>query len=208
MSVRNWVKKKFLYDIATTHSSYANEHHSTSNERLEYLGDSVLNFVVSDYLYSLNIGESEMSSKRAHIVSEASLCNAIDMTDFVKELRVGKSIKDKNKISSIKADFFEAILGAIYLSSGIKKAKLFVHKYLIDKVVILQDYKTLLQEYAQNKHIPLQYITSQNSTKNTKFCAKVILNGAEYGIGYGDSIKKAEFDAAQKTMDILRRNKQ
>ena len=208
MSVKSWIKKKNLYDIATTHSSYANEHNTKSNERLEYLGDSILNFIVSEYLYSFDIDESEMSSKRANIVSETSLCNAIDMTDFVNELKVGKSIKDKNKISSIKADFFEAILGAIYLSSGIKKAKLFVHKYLINKVVILQDYKTLLQEYAQSKHIPLQYITSQESQKNMKFCAKVLLDGVEYGVGYGASIKKAEFEAAEKTLDILRRNKQ
>lgn len=207
MRVKNWIKNKQLYDIATTHSSFANEHNVASNERLEYLGDSVLNFIVSEYLYSLNIDESMMSRQRANIVSETSLCDVINKTNFIEELKVGKSIKDKNKINSIKADFFEAILGAIYLSSGIKKSRMFVYKYLINNVVLTEDYKTVLQEYAQSKHISLEYITSLSEVKNAKFCAKVLLDNNEYASGYGNTLKKAEINAAKATLEILRSNK-
>ena len=199
------------YNIAFTHSSYSNENNLDYNyERMEFLGDAVLELVVTDYLYkNLNIKEGDMTKLRASYVCENALyeyAKEIDLSRFIKvghgeELSGGKCKK------AIMADIFEAIIGAIYLDLGYDKAKEFIEDvvfpHIKDNSEYLRDYKSELQELVQTNKKSVEYkIISETGPSHKKtFNVEVSIDGIVYGKGKGKSKKEAEQNAAQKALD-------
>ena len=134
-----------LLEIALTHTSYANEHGCISYERLEFLGDAILEFISSDYIYkSQNLKEGEMSKKRSLYVCENALYEYAKELDLVNYIKVGNSIVRANK--TVIADVFEAVIGAIYLELGLDKVKEFfdtlIVPYIESNADFLHDYKS------------------------------------------------------------------
>ena len=124
-------KNKDLLKMAFTHSSYANDNGESSNQRLEYLGDSVLNFIVADYLYNnYNVEEGQMSKWRSKMVNSDNLSKIIDNLGLDKHLLLGKSFSKQQISKSVKEDLFESLVGAIYTDSSIEKAKRFVFRFI------------------------------------------------------------------------------
>ena len=164
-------KNVSLRQKAMTHSSYANEHHGTHldcNERLEFLGDSVLGFVTADYLFTHypELPEGELTKLRAAVVCEGALCEIARELGIPEEIRLGHGEENGGgrKRPSILADATEALLGAIYLDGGIEPARAFVLRFIPHKVDVavaggaFKDYKTMLQEIVQkNKQETLEY---------------------------------------------------
>lgn len=202
---------------ALTHSSYANEvrHGVKSNERLEFLGDSVLSVVVSDYIYKNcpDLPEGELSKLRASLVCEKSLCR------FSKALGVGECLKlsrgEKNlrgsERTSILADAFEAIIASIYLDGGMEQARKFILRYIEPELKnpkprAFKDYKTTLQEIIQkNPEEHLAYVlTGEEGPDHDKhFYVEVHLNNNVIGRGGGRSKKEAEQQAAREALELM-----
>lgn len=208
--------KKYL-NVALTHSSFANEKkdHTKSNERLEFLGDSVLSIVVSDYIFKKlpNLPEGELTKLRASLVCEKSLC------EFAKELGLGDYLKlSKGEAksggasrASILSDAFEAVIASIYLDGGLEEAKKFILKYVIPaienpKPVVFRDYKTDLQEIIQkNPEDVLEYVLVNESGPDHKkhFVVEVRLDNNVIGKGGGKSKKEAEQRAAREALELM-----
>ncbi len=210
-------KNKALLKNALAHSSYANEKKGsvTSNERLEFLGDSVLSIIVSDYIYSKfsNLPEGQLTRLRASLVCEKTLCS------FSKRLGVGEHIllgkgeraNGGNERPSILADAFEAILAAIYLDGGMEPAKQHVLRFVKEELRHLEsekfkDYKTELQEIIQrNPEEQLSYVlTGESGPDHDKcFTVEVHLNSNVIGVGTGHSKKNAEQAAARQALELM-----
>jgi ribonuclease-3 len=206
-----------LLENALTHSSYANEvrHGVTSNERLEFLGDSVLSIIVSDYLYKnfASLPEGELTKLRASLVCEKSLCSfsrELQMGDF---LRLGKG-EEKNggrERDSILADAFEAVLAAMYLDGGIDIARRHVMRFILDELKhtddeVFKDYKTALQEIIQRnpEESVSYYLTDEKGPDHDKiFTVEVHLNSNVIGVGKGKSKKQAEQMAAKQALSLM-----
>lgn len=204
---------------ALTHSSYANEHRERGlvcNERLEFLGDSVLSIVISDYIYRrfLNLDEGDLTKIRASIVCEDSLAIAAKKIDLGNSLFLGKGEERTGgrKRKSILADAFEAVIGAIYLDGGIEEARAFIKETLQSiiedgiKGRLNRDYKTEFQEYVQrNGEVSIRYeIIDQTGPDHCKeFEAAVFVDDTLYGQGSGSSKKEAEQEAAQDALEKL-----
>ena len=202
-----------LLQTALTHSSYANENNVESYERLEFLGDSILSFVVSTQLYSSkeHIAEGNMSKLRAAIVCEKSLCECSKRMNIGNYLILSKGEEltgGRNRIS-ILADVFEAILAAIFLDSDFKEAEKFVLKHLnsaISKackgVSLYTDYKTELQEIAQSvgKKVEYVHVREDGPAHNKTFTVNVIYDDACIAEGNGRSKKDAEQNAARRAL--------
>lgn len=200
-------------DQAFTHRSYANEisdEYSNNNERLEFLGDSVLGMVVSEYLYETlpDQPEGELARIKSFVVSEASL------SEISKRLRVdnfiligkGEEYSGGRSKKAILADALEAIIGAYYLDSGFMPARAFVHKILIPEInKVLEnkhakDYKTLLQEHVQKrmKTYPRYKVIQKSGPDHDKtFTIEVHIGDKSYGSGRGKNKKEAEQEAAR-----------
>ena len=206
-----------LLQNALTHSSYANErwHNSLlSNERLEFLGDSVLGMLVAEYLYRSfpDRTEGELTRMRADMVCEktlADVANAIGLGDHLLlghgEDRLGGRTRD-----SILADAMESIIAACFLDGGLDAALQVVKTFILVKVPVKKlhnmDYKTLLQELVQQKkNQVLSYeLTAETGPDHDKrFDVEVSLNGRVVGTGFGTSKKRAEQDAARAAIDAL-----
>jgi len=194
---------KELLNEALTHSSYSNEHKGSKNyERLEFLGDAVLELLISEYFYNKTIfKEGIMTKKRASYVCEQALSH------YAKELGIDKCIKvghgqEGNINDTIIADVFEAVLGAIYLTYGIDKSREYIKEvvvpYIENDFVFLGDYKTLLQEYVQTDKKSLEYvlINEYGEAHNKTFEMAVKIDDIIYGRGIGKSKKEAEQNAA------------
>jgi len=204
---------------ALTHSSYANEHREQGlkcNERLEFLGDSVLSIVISDYIYRrfIDLDEGDLTKIRASIVCEDSLAIAAKKIDLGQSLYLGKGeeLTGGRKRKSILADAFEAVIGAIYLDGGIEEARTFISeslKAIIDAGIhgrLNRDYKTEFQEYVQrNGEVAIRYdIIDQTGPDHCKeFQAAVYVDDRLYGQGIGFSKKEAEQEAAQDALEKL-----
>jgi ribonuclease III len=202
---------------ALTHSSYANETKSVagSNERLEFLGDSVLGVVVADYLFKNfpDLPEGDLTKKRAALVCEKACCG------FSKQLDVGKylllSHGEQNSggrtRSSILADAFESIIAAIYMDGGMDEAREFILRFALPllqaaKPKAFKDYKTALQEIIQqNPEERLEYVlTGESGPDHDKhFSVEVHLNNNVVGKGGGRSKKEAEQQAAREAMELM-----
>ncbi len=199
-----------LLKTAFTHSSYANENKIQSYERLEFLGDSILSFVVSTQLYASNenIPEGEMSKLRAAIVCEKSLDECAKRLNFGKYLILskGEELTGGRSRASILADVFEALLAAIYIDSGFEKAKDFVLSQLGDAIEkackgipLYTDYKTELQEIAQSrgKKVEYNHIGEDGPAHRRIFTVQVSYDGAVISEAKGNSKKDAEQNAAR-----------
>jgi ribonuclease-3 len=198
--------KKIDNDIlleALTHSSYSNEHKESNNyERLEFLGDAVLELVTSEYFYlNTNYKEGEMTKKRASFVCEKALAHYAKELGIPEHIRVGHG-QEGNINETIIADVFESILGAIYLTQGFNVVKEFINEIIVPYIekdfIFFGDYKTLLQEYVQTDKKSLEYVLTNEygEAHNKTFEVEVKINDIVYGKGIGKSKKEAEQNAA------------
>ena len=204
---------------ALTHSSYANENKHEKlqcNERIEFLGDAVLNIAISEKIFMKEFGfaEGEMTKVRANIVCEASLekcANEIKIGEYLL-LGKGEEITGGRRRTSILSDAVEALIGAIYIDSGLESAKKFIYthmKELIEgsiKGTIFSDYKTQLQEKVQKdieSKIEYEIVEQKGPDHNKIFVSQVKLNDIIAGIGEGKSKKEAEQNAAKIALDSL-----
>ena len=200
------IKNKRLLDIALTHTSYANEHRCESYERLEYLGDAVLELLVSDYLYkNTKYKEGEMSKFRSNFVCESALALYGRSINLNNDIKVGKGLI--NYINdTIVADVFEAIIAVIYIDSGLDTCKKFFNNVILPHIEnqekLFNDYKTILQELVQTDKKSLEYVLvdSYGEAHNMTFKVNVIVGGIVLGTGTGHSKKEAEQNAAKEAI--------
>lgn len=211
-------KDKSLLSLALTHTSYANEakRNKNHNERLEFLGDSVLSIIVSEYLYTnfADMPEGELSKTRAALVCEKSLAGfarEIDLGDYLL-LGRGEAANGGKERDSILSDAFEAVIAAMYLDGGIEPAKKFVLDFIsknVDKDNFSSpfvDYKTELQEIIQqNKEEKVEYVVVDESgpAHDKRFVVEVHLNSNVIGRGTGKSKKHAEQLAAKEALELM-----
>ena len=204
-----------LLKNALTHTSYANEHNIQSNEKLEFLGDSILEFISSDYMYKkyTTLKEGEMTKVRATVVCEESLYKVAKIHNFSNFLYLGKSevMTGGNKRPAILADSVEALIAALYIDGGLEVARRFIIDNLKDEIEIAtknvgrKDYKTVLQEELQkNGDVNIEYkiINESGPDHDKSFEAQVLLNGKSLATGKGKSKKEAEMQAAKKALEI------
>ena len=192
-----------LLTVALTHSSYANEHgHCENYERLEFLGDAVLEVVVSEYLFlNTNYKEGQMTKLRASYVCEKALATYSKKIGIDKEIKLGHG-QINNLNDTIIADVFEAIIGAIYLDQGFDTAKKCIEDIIvpyIDKQIDFNvDYKTRLQELVQTGKKSLEYevVKEEGEAHKKTFEVVVKIDNIIYGKGIGNSKKEAEQMAA------------
>ncbi len=210
-------KDKELLKKALTHTSYAYENKLESNEKLEFLGDSILEFISSKYLYSKyqKLKEGEMTKVRATVVCEESLYKIAKVHNFGDFLYLGKSEQrtgGKNR-PAILADSVEAVIAAIYLDGGIEQSEKFIIKNLENEIekatkhVGDKDYKTVLQEKLQEHgEVKIEYETINESgpDHNKKFEAQVKCDGKILAQGEGKSKKEAQMQAAKKALEELK----
>ncbi len=209
-------KNKFLLKNALTHTSYANENNVKSNEKLEFLGDSILEFISSKYIYTKypNLKEGEMTKVRADVVCERSLYKVALKHNFSDFLFIGKSqiINKGNERPSILADSIEAVIAAIYFDSGLEEAEKFIVENLKDyiesasKHVGMKDHKTVLQEKLQiHGDVKIKYdiIKESGPDHDKTFTARVSLNGNVLADGKGRTKKEAEMEAAKKALEKM-----
>ena len=210
-------KNKNLLEKALTHISLANERGIESNQRLEFLGDSVLSLVVADYVYDTfkNMDEGRLTEIRAAAVCEKSLAIAAKKMDIGDSIHFGKSelvCGGRNK-DSILADTFEAVLGAMYLDSDFSQCQKWVLGNLQDNLIEsakadFTNYKTGLQNYFQKRDKGTD-VVSYNLTERTgpdhkpTFKVEALYRGKRIGIGIGGTRKEAEQQAAKQSMEKL-----
>lgn len=210
-------KNKEFISNALTHSSYANERKipSGSNERLEFLGDSVLSIVVSEYLYNnlKNVAEGELTKLRASLVCEKSLhmfAKQIQLGDFLM-LGKGEINSGGRERPSILADAFEAVIAAIYLDGGIEPAKKHILRFMPKDLehsmkLAFKDFKTVLQEVVQkNPEEKVEYVLigEEGPDHDKRFVVEVMLNSQVIGKGKGRSKKEAEQIAAKEALELM-----
>ena len=210
-------KNKDLLTTALTHSSFANEARSGTkyNERLEFLGDSVLSIVVSDYIYlhCPDLPEGKLTKLRASLVCEKSLYVYAKQIELGKHIRLSKGEKRSggDDRPSILSDAFEALIAAIYLDGGIEPARKFILRFVIpdiksSKPKKFKDYKTSLQEIIQkNPEEKLTYVLVKESgpDHDKHFVVEVHLNSNVIGKGGGRSKKEAEQQAAREALELM-----
>ncbi|MEE0809161.1 MAG: ribonuclease III [Acutalibacteraceae bacterium] len=211
-------KDKNLLKNALTHSSYANEIRNgiTSNERLEFLGDSILSLIVSEHIYTRfpDMPEGELTRLRASLVCEKALCGFSREIGLGEHLLLGRG-EDKGggrERDSILADAFEAVLAAVFLDGGMENAKKHVMNFVLREINCnndendFKDYKTLLQEIIQRN--PEEYVTyiltdEKGPDHDKLFTVEVKLNSNTIGTGSGKSKKRAEQMAAKQALELM-----
>lgn len=210
-------KDSSLLTKAFTHSSYANEHNCESNERLEFLGDAVLQIAVSEFLYENfpNQDEGFLSKKRAKNVKEPALCIIARNMNLGEMLLLGngEEITGGREKDSNLADAFEAVLGAIYLDRGFveifKVLDRYFFTYLLEgEIQDDQDHKSSLQEFVQaddKRSISYKLIDEEGPPHNKIFTIAVYMDEIEMGIGKGKSKKNAEQAAAKEALNKVAR---
>lgn len=223
-TIKNTFKNKELFENVFIHRSYLNEHrkfHLPSNEKLEFLGDSVLSLITSIYLYKHfpELEEGQYTDIKASIVRTESLAEVakkIDLGQYVY-LSKGEEMGNGRENINILADTFEALIAAIFIEHGFDKAYEFVLNYLfkdkLDYIVNNKLYlspKSHLQEVIQAHHkvLPIYKVLKESGPEHHKtFEVSVSLNGNELGTGVGNSKKQAEEKAAQNALEILKQKK-
>ena len=207
-----------LLEHALCHSSYANERHWSrleNNERLEFLGDAVLELVTSEYLFRNypTMLEGEATRTRASIVCEQTLALCARELGLGEWLRLGKGeeLTGGRERDSITSDAMEALLGAIYLDGGFANAKEFVHHFILNDIEhkkLFYDSKTILQEQIQSEtEEPIHYelVKEEGPDHNKRFTVDVVWNGKVLGSGSGRTKKAAEQEAAYRAL-LKRKN--
>ena len=206
-------KNSELIKKAFTHSSYAYERKDKleSNERLEFLGDAILELISSEYIYQNypNLSEGEMTKVRAGVVCEKTLYKIAEQYNFSDFLKVGKCEKNVKKSKAMLADCVEAVIGAIYLDGGFEEAKKFIlrnlKKYVAEFVSGLgvKDYKTTLQEELQKSpDCKIEYVVEREEgpEHDKKFFVNMLHNNVVLGSGSGRTKKEAEQQAAKEAL--------
>jgi ribonuclease-3 len=212
-------EQKSLMRQAMTHSSYVNEHRmdkSACNERLEFLGDAVLELISSDFLYHQypDKPEGELTRLRASIVCEPTLALCAADIDLGEYLMLGKGEEATGGRSrhSVTSDALEALIGAIYLDGGFANAKEFVHRFVLNDIEhkqLFYDSKTILQEMIQSEagaKLEYEILKEEGPDHNKTFEIRALLDGNEIGRGSGRTKKAAEAMAAYRA--ILARREQ
>ena len=210
-------KNIMLLQNALTHSSYTNEHwHNSlkSNERLEFLGDSILGMVVAEHLYRNcpNRLEGDLTRMRADMVCETALAKIAGQLELGKHLLLGNGEEQsggRNR-SSILADATESVIAACFLDGGMEAAEGFIRRFVLCNVPVSKpanlDYKTALQEQVQqkkNQQLAYRLVGESGPDHDKEFTVEVSLNGTVVGRGVGTSKKRAEQNAAKAAMEKL-----
>ena len=205
---------KELLKEALTHSSYAHEHDLPSNERLEFIGDAVLDLIIADYLMKQNpaLSEGEMTKFRARFVNEKALivyAKKAKLDDYIL-LGIGEEKSGGRHRGALIADAFEAFLGAIYLDKGLKEVTKVTDKIVIPELNKMskegyKDYKSMLQELVQSDHRQLSYETvkEEGPSHNKWFTVHVMMDDILMGEGHGHSKKEAAQEAAHEALNRL-----
>ena len=200
-----------LKALAFTHSSFANEKKVESNERVEFLGDSVLSTIVSDYLYKhYHQPEGKMSKIRASFVCTENLSRLAKELNVESKIRFGKSFKGNEVSDAILADTIESMIGVMYISFGMPS----IASAVIDALKVKEnlkagkiskDYKSELQEYTQDKKIKLEYKVERYTTDGGQenFRANAFIDGKFIAFGQGSTKREAEQNSAKKTLTKL-----
>ncbi len=210
-------KNPKLLTEALSHSSYANENKKNrkSNERLEFLGDSVLSIVVSQYLFEhfSHFPEGDLTKIRASLVCEKALHVFAKQIDLGKYLLLGRGEENTGgrERASILADAFEALIAAIFLDGGLESARTHILRFIpedldLQKSAAFNDYKTILQEVIQkNPEEKIEYVLVEQSgpDHNKAFKVHVCLNSNIIGVGSGRSKKEAEQMAAREALELM-----
>lgn len=224
MGVQNWLKnrgiiisKMELIEQAFVHSSYLNEHkqEKQDNERLEFMGDAVLQLWVSNQLMLLEhpLSEGKMTTLRAQLVCEealASYTRQLSLNQFIK-LGIGEEKTGGRDRDSILADMFEALLGALYLEEGMNPIDNILGEVILPLLkhpeqIIQVDFKTKLQEYVQadlRKSVTYEVLHVSGPSNKPEFVVQVVMDGIILGTGKGNSKKKAEQNAAQNAFEKM-----
>lgn len=211
-------KDKSLLKQAFTHSSFVNEHRNkqlADNERLEFLGDAVLELIVSDFLFCKypNRSEGELTKLRATIVCEESLYDFATELQFNRYILLGKGEEragGRNR-QALLADVFEAFLGALYLDQGVTTCQAFFAEHIFPKITAnafshMMDYKTKLQELIQKEKgntIEYKIIEERGPSHRKEFVAEVTVNENQTSIGVGSAKKEAEQNAAKEMLAFI-----
>ncbi|MGE4320944.1 MAG: ribonuclease III [Acholeplasmataceae bacterium] len=201
-------KDESLYETALTHSSYAYENQTDNNEKLEFLGDAVIELLMSDYLYKENLAnEGEMTKKRAKAVREEGLVIYAEKIDLKSYIKLGKGEAQKGANDSMISDAFEALMGAIYLDLGYMETKKIFEQLVLpylSETLLIRDYKSTLQEFIQSdgrRNISYHIVNEVGPSHNRKFQAIVKLdNHITLGTGHGKTKKEAEQNAAKAAL--------
>ena len=205
-------KNPELLERALTHTSYANEAKTPTkqNERLEFLGDSILSFVVADHLYAAHKSypEGELTRIRAGLVCEEALFVYAQEIDLGAHLRLGKGEERTGGRTrpSLCADAFEAVIAAIYLDGGFEAAKNFIMPFVKKEVLANEDYKTILQEVVQKnpgERLRYEVVEENGPAHNREFVVEVHLNSNVIGRGTGPSKKAGEQKAALEALRLM-----
>ena len=214
-------KQEGLLRQALTHSSYANEKHMrklSDNERLEFLGDAVLEVVSSDFLFKNypKLSEGDLTKFRASIVCEPTLALCTKEIDLGKYLYLGKGENQTGGRlrKSILSDAMEAVIGAIYLAGGIEKAREFVHRFILTDVEnkkLFYDSKTILQEivqgnYSENLHYVI--LSEEGPDHDKSFTVEARIGDMPIGRGNGHTKKAAEQEAAYQALLVLKQHEE
>ena len=203
-----------LYEIAFTHSSYSAKHDLNYDyERLEFLGDSVLNMLTSEFLQNMHptFSEGKLTKLRANYVCQNALIVYSHENNLDKCIRLNledNALTD-NEVISITADVFESFLGAIYLDQGIDNAKEFleltVFPYIEEKTLFFYDYKSTIKEYGDAKGVVVCYelLEEHGAPHDKTFVMRILIDGVDYGHGVGKSKKRAEQMAAKGALTLM-----
>ena len=196
------IENEELLLTALTHSSYSNEHNVVNYERLEFLGDAVLQILMSDYLYNnKDFNEGEMSKTRAAYVCESACGEYAKVLNYKPYIRVGHG-QINNINDTIVADIFESIMGCVYLDQGIDSARSLFNQVVVPCIknnnIFLGDYKSKLQELVQTTKKSLEYrlVNESGPAHDKVFEVEVVIDNIIYGRGIGKSKKEAEQKAA------------
>ncbi len=203
-------KNEKLYKQALTHTSYANENKVASYERLEFLGDAVLELIISEYLYkNTEYEEGKMTKLRSHYVCENANYEYSTRLGLNEYLYLGHGEKERGGKfrKAIVADIFESFIGALYLDLGFEEVKKFIYKHVIplieDKTIdFFDDYKSVLQELVQTDKKSLEYVIvdEQGPAHDKTFTVEVKIDNIVYGCGSAHSKKEAEQIAAHDAL--------
>ena len=211
-------KNEALLMEAMTHSSYANEHKEMKgiyNERIEFLGDAVLELTISDWLFRQfpHFQEGQLTKLRAQIVCEDSLSLLAKECSLNKYLLLGKgeTLSGGREKPAILCDVFEAFIGALYLDKGVNEVQRFLNLVVIPKIKngryeLITDFKTELQEYLQQNgpvHIRYELVKEEGPSHDKIFTVQLIVDGKKYKTASGKTKKAAEQMAAKLTMEEL-----
>src|SRR6185437_366702 len=211
-------KNQDLLQLAFIHRSYLNESKETveSNERLEFLGDSILSFVISDHLYKTypDFDEGILTNLRSLVVNTKSLAKLAKKHQFGQHLKLSRGEEDSGgrENDSILANTFESVIGAIFLDQGIDAVKTFLHAVLIPEIEayvekkVFKDPKSLLQEYVQarKQNSPVYKVLHEEGPAHAKqFTIGVFVDDTKVGEGQGKSKQEAEEQAAEQALEKI-----